>query len=72
MTATIRRVTWPIDNPDLPLTDLRAEAIECLHITAITHGWTITGKALLHVNHGQHPTMTATINVDVPDGLVAA
>ena len=66
------KVTWPITNPDMPLNELRAEAIDCLRLTAATHGWTYTSIPTLHIKHGAKPELSATVNVRVNPTEVAA
>lgn len=58
-------VTWPIEDPTVPLHDLRAEAIDILRTTAHTRGWTYTTAPTMHVNHGAQPTITATVHVHI-------
>lgn len=59
------KVTWEIKDADMPLSQIKSEAAECLRITGATHGWTYTTSPTLHVTHGETPTVTATCKVRV-------
>lgn len=58
-------VTWPIENPDAPLEQLKAEAVGMLRTTAQTRGWIYTTAPMLTIHHGANPTLTANVHVRV-------
>ncbi|MGC0143165.1 hypothetical protein [Pseudactinotalea sp. Z1732] len=56
-------ITWPIENPDQTLKQLRAEAHNSLQLTLTTHGLTPQGRPTWTFTHGQHPALHVRIPV---------
>ena len=56
-------MVWPIDDPDMPITDLKAEARADLRAALAHAGLEPVRPVVLTVQHGQCPELRATVRV---------
>ena len=61
MSAYAAEFTWPIEDPDMPIIALKAEAVEKATQWLHDRGVTPTGRWNLHIKHGAKPTLTCTV-----------
>lgn len=62
ITATLR-ATWPIDDPDMPIVLLKAQALEDIERARRRYGWLAVSEPEWQLEHGTTPRLHATATV---------
>jgi len=56
-------ITWPIEDPDAPISQLRDEAKADLAQTLRDHNLTSCGRPRYSITHGKHPSLHVRLKV---------